>query len=77
MLIGLFLSALILLFKACVTKDFYEKLLIANSFSTHVVLIVSLFAFYSDSVAIIDIALVYAFISFFSAVAFLYYFQSA
>ncbi|MBQ4874507.1 MAG: pH regulation protein F [Rickettsiaceae bacterium H1] len=68
-LTALFLSASILLIKVCVTKNFYEKLLITNSFSTHVVLIISVFSFYNNSVAMIDIALVYAFIGFLATIS--------
>ena len=76
-LIGILCSAVILLVKVCVTSNLYEKLLIANSFSSNIILAISLFAFYNNSISMIDVALVYACISFLSTISFSYYFENS
>lgn len=76
-LASLFFSLLLLLYKLLFTKDIYEKLLIANSLSTHAILIIISIAFYHDgSTAVIDIALIYSCIGFLTTIAFSHYFYN-
>ncbi len=71
----LLLNSFILLTRLLVTHNVYEKLLLINSFSTHVIILISIFALNSDNMAMIDIALVYSFIGLVSTMVFSYYFQ--
>ena len=75
-IIGLLSSALFLLLRLCITRNLYERLLVANSFSTQIILIILLFSAYREEGSLVDIALVYSCIGFLSTIAFSYYFKN-
>lgn len=70
-IIVVLVSLVLLLLRALLGPTIFDRLLIANSFGTHSVLLIVLLAFFMDAPYFIDIALIYALISFATTIAIL------
>ncbi len=55
-------------------NDIYNRILAVNSFSTQAILLIVVISVIVDSILLLDVALVYASISFISTVAFMKFF---
>ena len=65
------ISMLILIFKLLTVKKIHDRVLISNALNTNVIAIIALIAYDTDTASLIDIALIYACVSFISTIAFL------
>ena len=72
-IIGVLISLAMLLLRAVLGSTSFDRMLSANSMGTHAIVIIVLLGIFKDSALFIDIALIYALISFVSTVAFLMY----
>ena len=73
--IAILVSMVLVLLRALIGPTVYDRILAINSFGTNTVLMISVFGYLTDRPDFLDIALVYALISFITVVAVLKFFE--
>ena len=73
--IVLLISTGMLLMRALIGSSSFDRILALNNIGTHVVVLIVLLGFLKGSEFFIDIAIIYALVSFVTVIAFLMYFK--
>lgn len=74
-IIAVLVSMGLVILRGIMGPTVFDRILAANSFSTHTVVVIALLGFVTNTMSFLDIAIMYALINFLSTIALLRYFR--